>query len=267
MIFDINEYKKEDIPSLKTLWTETFGDSAELVDKFFELLPAMGTGLVAGLRGEIFGAAYVLEAELWVSGCFSKKIGYIYAVAVDKSARGCGIGAELVRACMRYCWENGIDICCTLPAEPSLYEWYEKNSGLTAAANCVYDTVFPSDCDADIKTLHADEYGFARSDILKGNNYVNFNHSYLLYQEAIFKECGGAYFSCGNGIACGYIYEDTLYIKEALNDPPEFIPALCKRLGAKSAFVRRAALDGDPYICAYESIDYPCDTVWNLTLD
>ena len=44
---NINEYRQEDIPSLKRLWTETFGDAPELVDRFFELLPSMGTGLVA----------------------------------------------------------------------------------------------------------------------------------------------------------------------------------------------------------------------------
>lgn len=267
MIYTINEYKKDDVPSLKALWTETFGDSAALVDKFFELLPSMGSGLVAERFGEIFGAAYIIETELWNSNGFSKKIGYIYAVAVEESERGNGLGAELVRACMRYAWENGIDICCTLPAEPSLYNWYEKTSGLSPATYCVYDTVYPSDCDADIKEIYADEYGFARSDILKGRNYVNPSYPYLLFQEAIFREYGGGYYACGDGIACGYIDGDTLYIKEALNDSPEFIPALCKKLGAQKVIVRRASCSGVPYICAYETADFPADTIWNLTLD
>lgn len=61
---NINEYRQEDIPSLKRLWTETFGDASELVDRFFELLPSMGTGLVADSGGELLGAAYLLDAEL-----------------------------------------------------------------------------------------------------------------------------------------------------------------------------------------------------------
>lgn len=39
---NINEYRQDDIPSLKRLWMETFGDAPELVDRFFELLPSMG---------------------------------------------------------------------------------------------------------------------------------------------------------------------------------------------------------------------------------
>ena len=49
---NINEYRQDDIPSLKRLWMETFGDAPELVDRFFELLPSMGTGLVAEADGE-----------------------------------------------------------------------------------------------------------------------------------------------------------------------------------------------------------------------
>ena len=65
---------------------------------------------------------------------------YIYAVAVDDSARGQGIGAELTRACMRNAWEYSADICCTLPAEASLYDWYESRCGLAAASFCTYET-------------------------------------------------------------------------------------------------------------------------------
>ena len=39
---NINEYRQDDIPSLKRLWMETFGDAPELVDRFFELLPSTG---------------------------------------------------------------------------------------------------------------------------------------------------------------------------------------------------------------------------------
>ena len=71
----INEYRHEDVPSLKRLWAETFGDTPSLIDRFFELLPSMGTGLVAECGGELLGAAYVLVAELWrtekpPSGCW-----------------------------------------------------------------------------------------------------------------------------------------------------------------------------------------------------
>ena len=263
----ISEYTAADIPSLKMLWVETFHDEPELVDRFFELLPSMGTGLIAESADEILGAAYVLNAELRCSDNSVHNLGYIYAVAVEPSARCNGIGAELTRACKRYCWENNIDICCTLPAEASLYEWYEKISGLTAANSCIYESIMPSDAEPQICELHADEYSYRRIDLLRNNNYVNFDYGYLLYQEALFKTYGGGFFACSGGIACGYIDGETLLIKEVLNDEPGFIPALCSKLGAKTALVRRPAIDGEPFIAAFEANDFPSDAIWNLALD
>ncbi len=264
---EITEYKSEDIPSLKRLWIETFHDEPKLVDRFFELLPSMGKGFVAESNGELFGAAYVLHAELRSADNSVTKLGYIYAVAVDKAARDNGIGAELTRACKRYCWQNNIDICCTLPAEHSLYGWYKKVGGFEPASYCTYETIAASDNDIDITELYADEYSFRRIDILRNKNYVNFDYGYLLYQKALFKTYIGGFFAYKDGIACGYLDGDTLLIKEALNCCPEFIPALCKRLGASKALIRRAADDGEPFIAAYEASSLPSDTVWNLALD
>ena len=263
----INEYQNEDVPSLKRLWAETFGDTPSLIDRFFELLPSMGTGLVAECGGELLGAAYVLVAELWRTEKPPLKLGYIYAVAVEPTARCNGIGARLVSACQRYCWQNGIDICATLPSENSLYGWYKKVGGLSPVGRCSYETVLPSEADAEISEFFADEYAFRRSDILHGKNYVNFNYGYMLFQEALCKTYRGGMFACGGGIACGYIDNGVLLIKEVLNDTPEFIPVLCRKLGAKSALVRRSAPDGEPFIAAYGAEAFPTDTVWNLALD
>ena len=264
---NINEYRQDDIPSLKRLWMETFGDAPELVDRFFELLPSMGTGLVAEADGELLGAAYLLDAEVWSPEKPPVKLGYIYAVAVEPSARNCGIGAKLISACERYCWENGIEICTTLPAEESLYAWYERVGGFQTATRCLYETVLPSDSAAEITPLFADEYAFKRADILRDNNYVNLNYGYMLFQEALCKRYGGGLFGCKGGIACGYVDNGVLLVKEVLNDSPEFIPALCSKLGAKSALVRRPDRYGTPFIAAYEAKALPRDTVWGLALD
>ena len=112
MIYNIREYTREDTSAMRSLWSDAFGDPSELIDFFFELLPSMGTGFVAELDGEIFGAAYVLDAFLHLPGGETKKLAYIYAVSVDESAQGRGIGAELTRACMRNAWDYSADICC-----------------------------------------------------------------------------------------------------------------------------------------------------------
>ena len=47
MIYQIREYRSDDIGSLCSLWSNVFGDPARLVERFFELLPSMGTGFAA----------------------------------------------------------------------------------------------------------------------------------------------------------------------------------------------------------------------------
>ncbi len=267
MIYDIHEYRPEEVGALKALWRDVFGDAQSVIDSFFELLPSMGTGFTAAFDGEIFGAAYVLDTFLHLPDSSTKKASYIYAVAVDGSARGKGLGAELTRSCMRYAWESGADLCCTLPAEPSLYDWYKSRCGFETASFCSYETIPAGNDTGNIKRLHADEYAFLREDMLRGRAHISFYYGFLSFQEAIFSEYGGGFFACGNGIACGYVEGNVLYIKEALGDTPEFIAALCAMLGAKKAIVRRASEHGERYVAAYLKSEYPPDTIWNLTLD
>ncbi len=263
----ISEYKPEDVPSLKALWIETFDDKPELVDRFFELLPSMGTGFVAECRGELLGCAYVLDAELWMPEKAPKNLSYIYAVAVEPFARGNGIGAKLTRQCQRYCWNRDIDICCTLPAEKSLYNWYNSVAGFEVVSRCRYDKLYPTDKGCEIRRLHADEYGFLRADLLKQNNYVNLLYGYLLYQQAICEAYGGGMFACEGGIACGYIDGKVLYIKEALNDSADFIPSLCNMLGAEYALVRRSDESAEPFMTVYSLVPPPDNLSFNLALD
>lgn len=267
MIYNIREYTRDDTAAMRSLWIDAFGDPAELIDRFFELLPSMGTGFVAELDGEIFGAAYVLDAFLHLPGGETKKLAYIYAVSVDESAQGRGIGAELTRACMRNAWEYSADICCTLPAEDSLYDWYESRCGLAAASYCRYEEAAASAEIDGIRRLCADEYGFLREDMLKGHAHVSFYYGYLRFQEEIFTSSVGGFFEYQGGLVCGYVENGIFYVKEALGDTPEFIPALCASLGAGKAVIRRASAHGERYIAAYQSKDFPPDTVWNLTLD
>lgn len=135
------------------------------------------------------------------------------------------------------------------------------------ASYCTLDEVFPSARDIEIQELYADEYSYRRIDLLAGRPYVSLYYDWLRFQEVIFKTYGGGFYAYKGGIACGYLDGDTLLIKEALNDAPEFIPALCRKLGARKAVVRRASASGQPYIAACKNDSYPADAVWDISLD
>lgn len=265
--YEIREYESGDVPGLVSLWAESFGDERALVERFFELLPTMGTGYVAERMGETIGAAYLLNTQLNVPEKLPEGCAYIYAVAVEPEQRGQGIGAALTRKCLRSAWDRGIASVFTLPASASLYGWYERIMGAKPVSYCRIERVEPSDAALDITELHADEYGFRRYDLLCGRAHMSFGHSYLLFQQALCRAYGGGMFAGGGGIVCGYLDGNTLMIKEALNDPPELVPALCRRLGARSALIRRQTSSGEPYLTAYSLGKLPSPVEWNLTLD
>lgn len=265
---NIFEYNEADVPELTSLWTRIFGDPLELAERFFELLPSMGTGFVGKVDGRVVGMAFLIDAFLSVPNAATKRLSYIYAVGVDKAMRGQGFGSELTRACLRRSVEGSADVCCTLPAEMSLYGWYESNFGLETASRCTYDRISPGEPIDGIVRLNADEYSFMREALLKEQPHVSLYYGYMLFQETVFdcSEAGG-FFCRGNSLACGYVENGTLYVKEALGDRPDFLPALCTYLGAENAVVRRPSLYGERYIAALRKRDFPPETVWNLTLD
>ena len=227
----------------------------------------MGTGFVAELDGEIFGAAYVLDAFLYLPGGETKKLAYIYAVSVDESAQGAASAPSLRgHACETHGTTRQISAA---RCRQRMRFMIGTKAAAVLPLQAIADTreaVASAEIDG-IRRLCADEYGFLREDMLNGHAHVSFYYGYLRFQEEIFTSSVGGFFEYQGGLVCGYVENGIFYVKEALGDTPEFIPALCASLGAGKAVIRRASAHGERYIAAYQSKDFPPDTVWNLTLD
>ena len=122
----IREYRTADVPGLIRLWTSVFDDSESAAESFFAALPDIGAGTAAFVDGEIAGAAYLIDGQELADGGKRLRIGYIYGVGVYEKYRRRGIGERLVKAVYELSKRRGADIVTCLPAEKSLYAWYER---------------------------------------------------------------------------------------------------------------------------------------------
>lgn len=111
----------KDIPGLRKLWQQAFGDSDALLDKFFSV------GFSTDRCNCIREGAEIVAALYWFDCTWKgKKVAYIYAVATKKAHRGKGLCRRLMEDTHRQLKALGYCGAALVPAEKSLFEMYEK---------------------------------------------------------------------------------------------------------------------------------------------
>jgi len=103
------------IPQLRALWKEAFGDSDSFLDTFFATAFAPERCLCVAADGEIAAAAY------WFS---CGQYAYIYAVATARKHRGQGYCRTLMARIHKLLQSQGYDGCIVVPGEESLRCFY-----------------------------------------------------------------------------------------------------------------------------------------------
>ena len=271
MSFDVKlrEYSSGDISALCTLWESVFGDKPELIQEFFRLLPDMGLCAVAELDGKIVGMASVLTAlELVTPGGDTSRCGYVYAVATAPFARGRGIGAALTEKVCELATAAGASLLCTLPAEDSLYPWYEKIMGVRCALYRQSFETAPAGS-LPVRRLMAEEYLKRREELLAGKNHLRAAPAVVEFAEQFYSVYGGGLFLCGESLCAAYGDAKCLYIKELISPDGRNEPAaaaLGAFLGADRIIYSLPSESGDKYISALPDA-LPSDCVWNLSFD
>lgn len=117
------------------LWHDVFGDSREYIDRFLTeynalkyALAVFGTNFGAdGARQRTVKAAlFMLPVKLVCKGALPLDGRYIYAVMTDKNHRSEGLCTALMKRAHEIAEENGEHFCVLVPAESSLFGFYER---------------------------------------------------------------------------------------------------------------------------------------------
>lgn len=266
----IREYCPGDRAALTALWRQVFGDPEEVVAAFFDALPAMGVGAVAVAEGRPVGAAYVLDALTLVDAQGqARRGGYLYAVAVDPAHRHQGLGAALSQKAAALSLARGTEFICTLPAEVSLYAWYEEILGLSCA---LHRKAYPVTAKPGlpVERLCPADYRACRETLLTGTPHLCPSPAVMEFAGQFFALFGGGLYACGGGLCAAYVDGGQALIRELIAPAgvaaADVAAALCAALGCREGQFLLPAAEGAPYLSAPAGV-LPPDCVWNLSFD
>ena len=266
----IREYSPSDVPALISLWEDTFGDSKEFISDFFDMLPQMGTCILAERNGTIIAEASVITELEIISdvGMVFGKCAYIYAVAADKKHRGEGLGIDVSRAAYNYAKDHGIEIICTLPADNGLYSFYNKACGFDSSLHRRKYTV-PAWELGSAEKIDYSEYISLREKMLIGT-HMKPSAPVMKFADKLCKYYGGGLYSSESGICMAQVEGNICIIYEIISSSDKSAESLAADtaavLGCLGAVYYLPDENGEKYI-AFESGKIPEKTFWGIAFE
>ena len=229
MIIDVP--REKDLPALKQIWQEAFGDSPEFLNGFFQ------KGFSRDRCRCLFWEDRPVAVLYWFD-CFfhGKKLAYIYAVATDKAFRGRGLCRTLMAQTHGHLMALGYSAATLVPAGEKLFVMYE-NMGYLPFCPMENVTVTADSPPVAVEKISVLEYFQLRKNYLPENAILQDSAAPYL---STFTEC----YRTEAGIACLSREDNTLYFQEYLGDPGH-LPGILTALGAKNAVLQLPG--GDPY--------------------
>ena len=112
---------KGQIPQLRSLWKEAFGDTDAYLDSFFALGFAPDRCRCVTEDGRVTAVLYWFDCS-----CRGQKLAYLYAVATAKDSRGKGLCRQLMDSTHNHLKTAGYAGAILVPASDSLRQMYEK---------------------------------------------------------------------------------------------------------------------------------------------
>ncbi len=117
----INFASIKDKNELQALWQMTFLEDSLVIENFFENVFPLVTTPVIKINGEIVSSLFLLDCKI---GEYKGKC--VYCAMTKYAFRGKGYMKKLLDFSYDYCKENKYDFLFLVPAQKSLFDYYEK---------------------------------------------------------------------------------------------------------------------------------------------
>lgn len=213
--------EQRDIPRLRKLWQEAFGDGEDFLDGFFSAGFSPSRCRLVELQGRPAAVLY------WFDCAFcGKKLAYIYGVATDKACRGQGLCRGLMIHTHEQLRALGYSAAVLVPGNQKLFSMYDK-LGYRAFCPMHFAEISEGHRPFPVKELSACAYFSRRQTLLPDGGIAQESVGEFL---SLFAEFYGG----EDWIACLTRENEILCFQEFLGDEAK-LPGIVKTLGAVSA--------------------------------
>lgn len=151
---------QEQLPQLRTLWQETFGDDDAFLDLFFSTAFSSDRCLCAEVEGQLAAALYWMDCRLE-----DKPLAYLYAVATSKAFRRRGICRALMEQAHRLLKQLGYATILLVPGNSQLRQMY-AGMGYTDCTTVAEIPVTAEQSALALRRIGGQEYAQLRRDLL-----------------------------------------------------------------------------------------------------
>lgn len=241
---NIDAPRSQQIPALRRLWGQAFGDTEEFLDAFFETAYSPRRCRCLTEDGQIAAALY------WFSGeCRGAKVAYLYAVATAEALRGRGYCHALMADTHRHLAALGYQGAVLVPGSGALFRLY-RSMGYEVCAGVEEFLCGPGPEPAALHPIDTAAYARLRREMLPEGGVIQEGEN-LAFLEAQAKLYAGP-----NLLLATQREGDSLRGLELLGDASA-APGILRALGAaKGSF--RIPGQGRPFAMYRPLTEPPC---------
>ncbi len=200
----------KDLPELKQMWTEIFGDSSQFAEFALNLCEADGIFIVK--ENDKLASMTIAGVDLFAYG---KKGFYIYGLCTKPEFEGKGFAKQLVNYVCETKLADGYDFVLTQPATEKLFDFYRKLGfdGTTYLRKATVDIKRNLWATAEFDTVTAGRFKEIRSKFSE-DEIVHFsNKGYEKFAEYVYSE-GGSTAETKNAYCLYYENTDKITVRD-----------------------------------------------------
>lgn len=248
------DYPEEhQIPLLRKLWKEAFGDDDDFLNMFYGKVFSPDRCRCVTSEGQVTAALYWLDCR-----CYDRPVAYLYAVATGKKFRHKGQCRALMEDTHRLLKELGYAGAILVPGEKGLFLMY-RALGYETCSQIRQWHSFAAEIGIPIREISAQEYATTRRRYLPEGGVVQ-EHENMDFLQAQTRLYAGEDF-----LLCGWEEKGTLYCPEFLGNT-DVAPRVLAALGCRDGRFRGPG-QGQDFAMYHPLSDGPAPQYFGLAFD